>query len=70
MIRLRVKEVAKEKGVSMSLLGRLANVDTRTMRRVYRNPTGSFTTPTIDRLAKALGVDAKELIETIPDTDE
>jgi DNA-binding Xre family transcriptional regulator len=70
MIRLKVKEVAKEKGVSQSRLGRMADIDVKTMRRIFTTPTTPITTPTLDRIAKALGVDASTLIESIPDEDE
>ncbi len=67
MIRLRVKEIAEQKGISQSKLGRMADVDPKTMRRLYHNPTASVTTTILDRLAKALQVDASMLIESIPD---
>jgi transcriptional regulator with XRE-family HTH domain len=66
-IRLRVKEVAEEKGISQSRLGRMADVDVRTMRRIYRNPFTSVTLHLLNRIANALGVDASDLIETVPD---
>ncbi len=67
MIRLRVKEVATAKGISQSKLGRLADIDVKTMRRIYRQPTEPITTTLLDRLAKALEVDARELLESVPD---
>jgi transcriptional regulator with XRE-family HTH domain len=66
VIRLKVKEVAKAKGISQLKLGRLADVDTGTMRRIYQNPYTSITLPVLDRIATALGVDASELIESVP----
>lgn len=70
MIRLKVKEIAQAKGVSQSKLGRLADVDVRTMRRIYREPTASVTTTILDRIAIALGVDASELLESIPSSSD
>ena len=67
MIRLKVKEIAQAKGISQGLLGRNANVDVKTMRKIYQHPTSSITLEILDRLAKALKVDASELIESIPD---
>jgi DNA-binding Xre family transcriptional regulator len=67
MIRLRIKEVAKSKGISQSKLGRMADVDVKTMRRIFTEPTEPIITTTLDRIAKALQVDASELIESIPD---
>ncbi len=70
MIRLRVKEIAKEKGFSQGELSRVANIDENTLKRIYRNPTAIITTETLDKLAKALGVDASALIESVPDESE
>lgn len=66
MIRLRVKEVAQAKGLSQSKLGRLADVDVRTMRRIYREPTAPVTTTILDRIATALNVDVSLLLESDP----
>ena len=67
-VRLRVREVAKEKGISQGKLARSADIDTKTLQRIYRHPTSIITTETLDKLAKALGVDASELIESVPDS--
>ncbi len=66
MIRLKVKEVAQAKGVSQSKLGRLADVDVKTMRRIYREPTAPVTTTILDRIATALNIDASLLVESDP----
>ncbi len=67
MIRLRVKEVAKEKGISQGKLSRLANIDENTLKRIFRNPTGIVSTDTLNKLAKALDVPVTALIEDVPD---
>ena len=67
MIRLRVKEVAQEKGLSQGRLSRLSDVDDNTIKRIYRNPTANVNTDTLNKLAKALGVSVHELIEEVPD---
>lgn len=70
MVRLRVKEVAKEKGMSMSRLSRKADVDLTTLRKIYREPTkANPTVETLGRLATALGVHPGELIEQVPDEE-
>lgn len=66
-VRLKVKEIAQSKGFSQGYLGRKANVDTRTMRKIYRDPYASITLAVLGRLADALEVDASELIESTPD---
>jgi DNA-binding Xre family transcriptional regulator len=71
MIRLKVKEVAQEKGISQGKLQRRADIDIRTIRKVYREPTTIITTETLSKLAKALGVPSSELIEDVePDEQE
>ncbi|HLI70681.1 MAG TPA: helix-turn-helix transcriptional regulator [Ktedonobacteraceae bacterium] len=67
MIRLKVKEVAEQKGLSQAKLSRVADVDIKVIRRIYRYPTESVTTAVLDRVAKALGVDVTQLLESIPD---
>jgi transcriptional regulator with XRE-family HTH domain len=63
MAKLRVKEVAKEKGISMGKLSRAADVDMNTLRRVYDDTRYSPTLATLEKLAKALGVKIADLIE-------
>ncbi len=67
MIRLRVKEVAQQKGIGQGKLARMADIDVKTMQKIFKHPTSIVTTETLDRIAKALGVDASELIESVPD---
>ncbi len=67
MIRLRVKEVAKEKGISMGKLSRTADIAYNTIKRIYSDPYRDVSMHTLDKLARALGVPAEELIETVSD---
>jgi DNA-binding Xre family transcriptional regulator len=67
-IRLRVKEVAKEKGFSMGKLQRDADVAYNTVKRMFKDPYYITTTETLGKLARALGVQPGELIEEIPDS--
>ncbi len=64
-IRLRIKEVAQEKGFTQGRLSRKANIDPTTLRRIYHNPYTVITTETLARLAEALGVPSAELIEDV-----
>ncbi len=66
-IRLRIKEVARKKGVSMGKLQRDADVAYNTATRMYKNPYHVITTETLGKLARALGVSPGELIEEVPD---
>ncbi len=70
MIRLRVKEVAEGKGMSMGKLSRTTGLAYNTIRNVYRYPTREVTTTTLTKIARALNVPVTELIDEIPDTDE
>lgn len=70
MIRLKVKEIAIRKGISQTRLGQLALIDVDRMRKIWRNGdmhTANLTLQVLDRLAKALDVDASELLESVPD---
>lgn len=66
-IRLRVKDVAKEKGISMGRLQRDADVAYNTVKRIFKDPYYVTTTETLGKLARALGVAPGELIEDVPD---
>ena len=66
-VKLKVKEIAKEKGMSQGKLSRSADVDIKTLQRIYRQPTTIVTTETLGKLANALGVDVSELIESVSD---
>lgn len=69
MIRLRVKEVAAQKKMSQGRLSREANVDINTVREILHNPEKNITLETLNKLAGALRVDARELIEYVPDEE-
>lgn len=67
MIRLRVKEIAERQGLNISQLARKADVDRRTLTRIYRDPTQEISTHVLGKLATALGVSPADLLEVIPD---
>jgi DNA-binding Xre family transcriptional regulator len=66
MIRLKVKEVARAKGMSQRKLSLVTGIDDNNIRRIFHNPYANITMETLDKLATALGVDASELIESVP----
>lgn len=68
--RLRVKEVAEQKGVSMTRLHTRSEVAYRTVQKVFRDPYAEVTITTLSRLATALGVDVRELLESVEDEDK
>jgi len=69
MLRLKVKEFAKEKGFSMGKLSRAADVDLNTMRRMYDDRKYSPTVETLFKVAKVLGVTLDDLVEEILSND-
>ena len=66
MIRLKVKEVAQQKGISQRQLMIRSGLDIRIVQRVFRDSTTNITLATLDKLARVLGVDASLLIESDP----
>ena len=69
MIRLKVKEVAEQKKMSMRKLVKESGIAYNTLRTISRNPYRQVNTDTLDRLAIALKVDASELIESVHDEE-
>ncbi len=67
MIRLKIKEVAQQKGYSMSRLARESNMAYKTIQTIWRDPYHEVTTTTLNKLARTLEVDPSELIEYIPE---
>lgn len=65
MIRLKIKEVAQQKGFTQGGLARTAKIDENTLKRLYRDPYAVTTTETLDKLAMALEVDVRELLESV-----
>ena len=62
-MRLRVREVAREKGISIHKLSRLSDVSLTTVRKLINDPTYSVTTSTLEKIASALNVGVRDLIE-------
>ncbi len=69
MIRLKLKEVLQEKKISQSKLSRMADVSLNTIQAIYHNPYHDAVLSTLDRLAKALGVNVCDLYEVVSDDD-
>ena len=70
MVRLRVREIAEKRGMSMSKLSRISDVNYKTIQQIWRDPYQGINTKTLERIAKELGVANSELIEDVPDKDE
>ena len=67
MLRLRVKEVAQDKGVGLAKLSRLADISYKTIQKIWRNPYHDASLSTINRIARVLEVPATELLEDVSD---
>ncbi len=70
MVRLKVKQVAKEKGMSMGKLSRVSDVAYNTIKRIYDDPDYSPTVNTLAKIATALGVSIADLVEVLPDENQ
>lgn len=68
--RVRLKEVATEKGMSITKLSHRAEMAYGTVRKLYYNPYAEVTLTTLRRLAEVLGVPTATLIEDVPDDQE
>ena len=66
-IRLRVKEVAREKGINMTTLSHKSYVALNTIRAIFCNPYKTINIDTLQRLANALEVSVFDLMEEVPD---
>ena len=67
MVRIRLKEVLREKHISMGKLSRISDVSFNTIRRISNDPTYSPTLNTLERIARALNVPIADLYEEGPD---
>jgi DNA-binding Xre family transcriptional regulator len=73
-IRLRVQELAGERGIEMSVLARRADIGMTTMRRVWHNsatgskggePLESVNLKVLEDIADVLGVEPGELLKRV-----
>ena len=65
MLRLRVKEVAQEKKLSMNMLSHRSEVAYNIIKDCYRNPYRVINSETINKIAKGLGVAATDILENV-----
>jgi transcriptional regulator with XRE-family HTH domain len=67
MRRLRVKEVAQAKGITMARLQRAADINLKTIQAIWHDPRHNASLNTLDKIAKVLSVPVNELIEDVPE---
>jgi hypothetical protein len=65
MLRLRVKEIAQEKQLSMNMLSHRSEVAYNIIKDCYRNPYRVINSETINKIAKGLGVSATDILENV-----
>lgn len=56
MLRLRVKEVAESKKISMTRLARISDVEYKMVRKIFQKPEAEVGTRTLDKLRWALRI--------------
>jgi len=70
MIRVRIKEIAQEKGISMTKLSFRSETSYNTIKALYRNPYRTvINMPMLERIAHVLEVSPLDLLEYIPGED-
>ena len=69
MLRLKVREIAEQKGYNQSTLSRASDVPINTIRRLWRDPYYEVRLATLNNIAKILGVPATDLFEDVDTTD-
>ena len=65
MLRLRVKEIAQQQGLGQGKLARMADLDIKTLARIYKNPYAEVSSVTLEKLARALSVPIADLLEEV-----
>jgi len=63
MARLRVREVAIEKGIDAVELARRSRISYTSISNMFKDPEYNATLETLEALAKALGVKVTDLID-------
>ena len=66
-VRLKVREVAEAKGMTVVVLSHKTYLAVNTIRSIFLNPYKTVNTDTLKRLADALDTSILDLIEEVPD---
>src|SRR5260370_39672770 len=67
MIRLKVKEIAESKHITMAKLSRMTDLNPGTIRAIYENPNRDVAVTPFEKIARALKDNVSDLYEFIPD---
>jgi len=66
MIRLRIKEIAEARKIGIARLARSADVDYKTVQKIFHSPEADINLHTLDKIAWSLGVTPNDLIDYTP----
>ncbi len=67
VIRLKIEEIAKSRGMNMSQLSRKSDVAYNTIRAIWDHPNRDISISILHRIAVALNVSVTDLYEVVPD---
>lgn len=67
MLRLKIKEVAERKNVSMHKLSQQSQVSYNIIRRLFNNPYQIVNTDTLSRIIEALDCEVADILERVRD---
>lgn len=70
MVRFRVKELARERGMTSEELSLKSGVKISTVRNLWQNRTSDPSFSTMDALARALEVQIEDLVERSGDHEK
>jgi transcriptional regulator with XRE-family HTH domain len=63
MVRLLLKDILKERNISMGRLSRMSDISFSTISRMCNDPSYSPTLATLENIAKALDLKVADLLE-------
>ncbi|MEO8954620.1 MAG: helix-turn-helix domain-containing protein [Ktedonobacteraceae bacterium] len=66
-VRLRVKELAEQRGFNISTLSRKSDVSQNTIRRLWHDPYRHVEISVLEKIARVLGIPTGDLLEDVPD---
>ncbi len=69
MIRLRIRELAEERGITRTMLSRRAEVNYDTLNHMWNNTHKTVNLAHLVRIAKVLNVPVTSLYEEIPESE-
>jgi len=65
MYRLKVKELAAGKKITINKLARMSDLERKTVQRIFADPHKNIDLVTLDKISMALDVDISALVESV-----